>query len=235
MALKKAAGNMYSWVTNLWNPVKGECPYHCSYCYVSRTAKRYGVNQKLLHLDEKELRTNLGAGNFIFVCSGCDLFHPDVPLFWLHMIIPCTWRYPENDYLWHTKNPARIVGFSREWFPVNSVLCVTIESNIPLPGISHAPQPVERIEAMKKWRGRKMITVEPAIKFDATTFSEMILSCEPEQVNIGLDSGKNILPEPTANDILELIARLREGGIEKIDLKKNISRLIPNYKELSKV
>jgi hypothetical protein len=142
------------------------------------------------------------------------------------MIIPCTWRYPKNDYLWHTKNPARVVGFPREWFPVNSVLCVTIESNIPWPGISKAPQPAERIEALKKWKGRKMITIEPVIDFDAITFSEMILSCEPEQVNIGVDSGNNHLPEPSPEKIGALIEALRP--FTKVYLKKNLKRL---YKE----
>jgi protein gp37 len=224
MPLIKPSGNMYDFLNYIWNPVKGECPYHCSYCYVSRMMDRYGKKQSPLHLDEKELRTNLGAGNFIFVCSGCDLFHPAIPLHWLHMIIPCTWGYPKNDYLWHTKNPARIVGFPREWFPVNSTLCVTIESNIPWPGISKAPQPAERIEALKKWKGEKMITVEPVMNFDAVPFSEMILSCEPEQVNIGADSGHNHLPEPSKGKILDLITELEK--FTRVVQKENLRRLL---------
>jgi protein gp37 len=187
---------------------------------------RYGKKQNPLRLDKKELRTNLGAGNFIFVCSGCDLFHPVIPLYWLRMIIPCTRRYPENDYLWHTKNPARVVGFLREWFPENSTLCVTIESNVPCPGISEAPQPAARIDALKEWKGRKMITIEPVMDFDVMTFSEMILSCEPDQVNIGADSGNNRLPEPSPEKIEALIEALRP--YTRVHMKKNLERL---YKE----
>jgi protein gp37 len=184
---------------------------------------RYGKKQNPLHLDEKELRTNLGVGTFIFVCSGCDLFHPDVTDEWISVIRNYTLQYPENQYLWHTKNPERTFPF---YFLNNSVLCVTIESNIPWPGISKAPQPADRIEALKKRKGRKMITAEPILDFDVMTFSEMILSCNPEQVNIGSDSGNNHLPEPSPEKIGALIEALRR--YTKVHLKKNLERL---YKE----
>jgi protein gp37 len=220
---------MYPWITHTWNPVKGECPYHCSYCYVSRMMDRYGKKQNPLRLDKKELRTNLGAGNFIFVCSGCDLFHPNVPEEWIADVRNNTFRHTGNEYLWHTKNPGRLID-CQEWF--NSwhtkmdVLCVTIESNIPCPGISEAPQPAARIDALKEWKGRKMITIEPVMDMDVITFSEMILSCEPEQVNIGADSGNNRLPEPSPEKIGALIEALRP--YTKVHLKKNLERL---YKE----
>lgn len=34
MGLTKAKGNMYPWVTHLWNPISGPCPHACTYCYV---------------------------------------------------------------------------------------------------------------------------------------------------------------------------------------------------------
>ena len=83
----KSKSNMYRFIDERWNPVKGRCPFDCSYCYV----KRWGNTQKPLHLDVKELRRDLGRDKFIFVCSGCDLFHPDVPGTGSRMsaIIPC--------------------------------------------------------------------------------------------------------------------------------------------------
>jgi hypothetical protein len=180
-------------------------------------------------LDKKELRTNLGTGNFIFVCSGCDLFHPDVPEEWIANVRNNTLRHPGSQYLWHTKNPGRVIdcqGWFNTWHTKMDVLCVTIESNIPWPGISKAPQPAERTGALKKWKGRKMITIEPVMDFDVMTFSEMILSCEPEQVNIGADSGKNCLPEPSPEKIGALIEALRPYA--RVHLKKNLERL---YKE----
>ena len=34
MTLNKQNGNMYPWVTHTWNPLIGECPHRCKYCYV---------------------------------------------------------------------------------------------------------------------------------------------------------------------------------------------------------
>jgi protein gp37 len=226
MPLNKASGNMYDFVTHTWNPVKGGCPYHCSYCYVGRMMKRYGKEQGPLHLDEKELRTKLGTGNFIFVCSGCDLFHPGVSDDWICAVLAISLMYPDNRYLWHTKNPDRILYFS-DVIPVKDYICATIESNIPWPGISNAPQPYDRIDSLRKLNPKKMITVEPIMDFDVLTFSEMILSCEPDHVNIGADSGHNHLPEPPAEKIAALIGALRSHNI-RVHLKKNLGRL---YKE----
>jgi protein gp37 len=61
--------------------------------------EKYGKEQKPLRLDEKELKTNLGQGNYIFVCSGCDLFHPDVPDKWINTVYARTLEYPGNQYL----------------------------------------------------------------------------------------------------------------------------------------
>jgi hypothetical protein len=188
--------------------------------------ERYGQNQKPLHLDEKELKVNLGEGNFIFVCSGCDLFHPEVPPSWIFQILVHTKSF-KNEYLFHTKRPSRAVyGIGERHFPVNSTLCVTLESNRPWPGISKAPQPSCRVEALREWEGKKMITIEPIMEFDVMTFSEMILSCNPAQVNIGADSGNNHLPEPSPEKIATLIGELRK--FTDVHLKKNLRRL---YKE----
>jgi protein gp37 len=222
--LKKRSGNLYEFVTHTWNPVKGECPYHCSYCYVGRTMERYGKKQNPLHLDEKELKTNLGAGNFVFVCSGCDLFHPDVPDEWIYEVLKKTIDNWDNSYLWHTKNPSRLLVFS-DLIPKKDCVCVTIESNIPWPGISKAPQPSDRVFSTRGLSARIMITVEPILDFDALTFSEMILSCRPVQVNIGADSGHNNLPEPSEEKVVYLLELL--APYTKIHLKKNLRRILP--------
>jgi len=220
-------GNMYSFVTHTWNPVKGACPYACRYCYVNN----WDNNTGLLHLDEKEWRSDLGLGNFIFICSGCDLFHPQVRKEWIELVLKKTRDYPKNKYLWHTKNPARVFGF-HEWFDlwsgIDDVLCVTIESNIPWPGISKAPQPYERIQYLKQWRKKRMITVEPVMDFDVMTFSDMICGCDPFQVNIGADSGGNNLPEPSREKVEELIELLAPHT--KVHLKKNLRRILPEHR-----
>jgi hypothetical protein len=77
-----------------------------------------------------------------------------------------------------------------------------------------------------------MITAEPLLRHDLKEFADMIISAAPMQVNIGLDSGHNNLPEPTEKETRELVLRLREAGL-KVILKKNMRRLMPDYATLS--
>jgi DNA repair photolyase len=219
MPLKKSTGNMYSFVTHTWNPVRGKCPYNCSYCYVGRWGE-----QQPIHLDEKELKTDLGSGNFIFVCSGCDLFHPDIPLEWILRVIQKTGEYPLNTYLWHTKNPERASIYESR-MPASSILCTTIETNRNLyPLMGQAPTPSIRAFYAGQWKGQKMITVEPIMDFDNREFVEMIKMVSPFQVNIGADSGSNGLPEPSKEKIIEFVSELET--FTKAVKKKNLERLL---------
>jgi len=222
MPLKKSTGNMYSWVTHTWNPVRGKCGYGCSYCYV----KKWGEPGRI-HLDEKELRADLGAGNIIFVCSGCDLFHPDIPLEWIvDILLYTSGDYNKNTYLWHTKNPG--FPWIPDWyFPEDSILCTTIETNRRYDCMRTAPLPLERMAGLSTWKKRRMVTVEPILDFDEGKdgFARLILNCKPEQVNIGADSGRNNLPEPSREKVEDLIELL--APYTKIHLKKNLRRLLP--------
>jgi protein gp37 len=217
----KSKNNMYSFIDDRWNPIKGRCPFDCSYCYV----KRWGNKQKPLRLDVKELQRNLGKDKFIFVCSGCDLFHPDVPWDWIAEVIVAARGYgAQNAFLWHTKNPARALEIPIWQFPPKSTLCATIESNVYTPDISKAPSPLDRAAALRKWKGERMIAVEPVMNFDLAEFADLIVSCNPGQVNIGADSGRNALPEPPSQKIETLIAALENAHI-RVHLKDNLKRI----------
>lgn len=58
---------MYACVSHTYNPLKGESEHSCSYCFMKR-------NRLLppLCLELKELKVNLGEGNFISVGSSMD-------------------------------------------------------------------------------------------------------------------------------------------------------------------
>lgn len=73
MGLNTSKGNMYEFITHTWNTIKGECYHDCSYCYM----KRFGKLNKV-RFDAKELKTDLGTGNFIFVGSSCDMFAENI-------------------------------------------------------------------------------------------------------------------------------------------------------------
>ena len=217
MALNKQKGNMYGFVTHTWNVIKGKCPHDCSYCYMKR------FPQGELKFDEKELKTNLGENNIIFVGSSCDMFADEILDEWIEKILEHCKSYSKNTYLFQTKNP---VGFHK-WkndFPDNALLGTTIETNRETP--SKAPNVKEREEWMSDedlWCKRKFVTIEPIIDCEVTHLVDMIKRIRPEFVNIGADSGNNNLPEPSEFKIQNLIRELEK--FTKVNLKDNLKRI----------
>lgn len=220
MGLNKQRGNMYGFVTHTWNTIKGQCSHNCGYCYMKRFK-----NQKPVRFDEKELKTDLGDGNFIFVGSSCDMFANDIPLKWIENTLEHCKKYPKNKYLFQSKNPNWFMetNFINP-FPGQSVFATTIETNREN-NLDNAPTRSERAKVMS-WleMESKIITIEPIMKFDLIPFVEMLKSCGVEQINIGADSGNNNLPEPTKEEIQELILELRK--FTKVHLKPNIERIL---------
>ena len=219
MSLNPSKGNMYDFVTHTWNTVKGKCPHDCTYCYM----KRWG-GLRDVRFDRKELKTDLGEGNFIFVGSSCDLFAEAIPREWIEETLWHCHDY-RSRYLFQSKNPLRMGSFVDLW-NLNAVVCATIETNRWYPEIMrHSPRPEDRadgIGAMATF-GR-FVTIEPIIDFDLEPMVELIKRCEPTQVNIGADSGHNNLPEPEADKIRALIEEL--SAFTTIARKTNLGRLL---------
>jgi hypothetical protein len=217
MSLNESKGNMYSWLTHTWNTVKGECPHGCSYCYCKRWGK-----QKPVRFDDKELKTDLGSDNFIFVGSSCDMFAQNIPNDWIEKtIIHCS-KF-DNTYLFQSKNPSKFIYTS---FPLSKIkLCTTIETNRWYPQImKDSPIPSYRSLILSGYIGEKYITIEPIMDFDLYQLIGLIKRCNPVQVNIGADSGNNHLPEPSKEKLLNLIDELKRFTI--IDQKRNLNRLL---------
>ncbi|MFW5753507.1 MAG: hypothetical protein ACOCV9_01780 [Marinilabiliaceae bacterium] len=212
---------MYEFITHRWNPVKGACIHDCSYCYMKRWGKLNPAR-----FDEKELKTDLDSGNFIFVCSGCDLFADDIPGEWILETLRKCDMHNTNRYLFQTKNPARILEFNHFVFR-QSVICTTIESDSFYPEIMrYSPEPMQRSIAMQTISEfvNTYVTIEPIMDFHLEHFVRMIKRCNPEQVNIGADSGGHGLPEPPAGKVLELIQALEE--FTTVHQKYNLKRLL---------
>jgi hypothetical protein len=217
MALNKSNGNMYSWITHTWNTVKGECPHGCTYCYMKRFGK-----QKPVRFDKKELETDLGSGNFIFVGSSCDMFADRIPDEWIKETIIHCYKY-DNTYLFQSKNPHRFIYTN---FPLNHTkLCTTIETNRWYPEfMKDSPIPAYRSLGLSGYVNEKFITIEPIMDFDLKEMIDLVKECNPVQVNIGADSGNNHLPEPSKEKILALIDELKKFTI--IDQKRNLNRIL---------
>lgn len=218
----ESKGNMYSWVTHEWNPVKGECSHGCTYCYM----KRWG-RQNPIHICPSEFRYDLGSGRTIFVVSGSDLFADDVPEEWINDTLARCKSF-DNTYLFQSKNPTRIGDF-RLYLPEKSVVCTTIETNRQYKEMGNAPCSQIRASAMNLFFDMprefpKYVTIEPIMDFDINEMVDLIKMCNPIQVNIGADSGNNKLPEPTKEKVLALIDELKT--FTTIDQKRNLTRLL---------
>ena len=214
MPLKKQTGNMYSFVTHTWNPIKGKCSHDCVYCYM----KHFPLGE--LRLDEKELRTKLGSGNFIFIGSSTDMFAEDVPQEWLDRVFDICREYPNNRYLIQSKNPDRMC------FPGNNVIFgTTIETNRPYQ-ISKAPSVEERAEWIGKYSRieiNTMVTIEPILDFDLEPLIALVRECQPVWVNIGADSKGHGLPEPSGEKVKLLAHELEK--FTHVKRKANLARL----------
>jgi DNA repair photolyase len=214
--INKQKGNMYGFVTHTWNTIKGKCFHECSYCYMKKWGK-----QNPVRFDDKELNTDLGENNFIFVGSSCDMFANDIKSEWIEQTIDHCKKFPKNKYLFQTKNPRQLQFFH---FPENTVFCVTIESNYSLDN-NFAPGIRERVSEFEALNVRdKMLTIEPIMDFDVDELLDIIDAINPLQVNIGADSGRNGLKEPSAEKIGELVRCLDDAGINYF-LKDNLSRI----------
>lgn len=219
MGLNNSIGNMYKFISHTWNTVKGECPHNCSYCF----CKRWGV-QSQIHFDEKELKTDLGCGNFIFVGSSNDMFAKNINKGWVKKTLEHCRKF-NNSYLFQSKNTAGFYSYFNE-LPQKTVLCTTIETNRFYKDIMYnAPQPSERVMYFKSIKSyKKFVTIEPIMDFDLQEMVDYIRVCEPEQVNIGADSGNNKLPEPSAEKVLQLIEELQKFTV--IHKKNNLHLIL---------
>jgi DNA repair photolyase len=223
MGLNKSKGNMYEFITHTWNTIKGECSHYCSYCYMKRWGKLNPVR-----FDEKELKTNLGNDNFIFVGSSCDMWANDIPDEWIKKTLKHCESF-SSKYLFQTKNPSRILNYLDACVITDkSVVCTTIESNrFNSKYMGKSPDLWLRASEMNKLAHvgiKTYVTIEPIMDFDLDEMLHFIESCLPEQVNIGADTGKNGLPEPSKEKLTSLIE-----GIHKfttIHNKSNLKRLL---------
>lgn len=212
---------MYKWITHTWNTVKGVCPHDCSYCFMKKWGKLNPV-----HFDEKELKTDLGENNFIFVGSSCDMFADEIPNEWILRTLEHCDKF-DNKYLFQTKNPYRFWDFiDYTVISDKSVLCVTIESNRVYSQMGYAPSSNNRIYSLTELKGviPIYVTIEPIMDFDMGKMIRSIQNIKPQQVNIGADSGGNNLPEPSKDKTLQLISELKK--LTTVKVKNNLNRII---------
>jgi len=231
MPLTKSTGNMYDWITHKHSHLRGKCPHECHYCYVQAMEKRYGGGHYSgeLRLEEKELAVKYGEGKTIFVEHCNDLFAEVVDPSFIVAILDHCRRYPDNTYVFQSKNPGRMIGWVN-YLPEKCMLGTTIESTMAHQAMGLvAPHPRERAQRISTlastWCQRTFVTIEPIMDFDVKLMLEWMRWIAPDFINIGADSKGTGLEEPSADKFLALIDGIKGLGIE-IKQKKNLERLI---------
>lgn len=240
----KEGGNFYpisipdtNWCCDyLWSTHRG-CGFDCVYCSSKRLNVRFGGNPTEVRRLKGEWNgkmfplRELPSGG-IFVNPYCDMFglpKEDITAILTHCGF-ALWNETEpTTFIFQTKDPAKYFDYL-DMIPEGSWLGTTIASNYNRLQIEpNAPLISERYFAMKELRKsgkyNLFITIEPIMEFDYRALMDIIYPSTPDLIFIGADTGNNNLPEPTSDEVMELITELRK--ITTVYLKSNLTRLLP--------
>lgn len=144
-------GTKIEWATETWNPVTGCTPISegCQNCYAKRMANRlrgrYGYSEDdpfrvVMHSEEVLDRPyKWRKPRRIFCCSMGDLFHVDVPDYWISVVRKRALQNIRHTFLFLTKRPERLLAWTqttakrrlvsvRAVWPTNAWLGVTAEN-----------------------------------------------------------------------------------------------------------
>ncbi len=218
---------MYDWVhKQRFNFIGGECPHQCKYCYVKSmnypaVKERYSGKIRLL---ESEFKKPMKADKPIFVGSCFDMFADAVPDEMIRKVLNKL-DANNNKYLFQTKNPGRYHNYNFHNLP-KDILGTTIETDdfSLISRFTNAVHPRKRAETLSLFiSNEKMITIEPIMEFHLKGLVEIIEIAQPTFVNIGADSKRHNLPEPSWDKVQALIAELSK--FTTVKCKSNLDRL----------
>jgi len=97
------------WTEETWNSVTGcsKCSPGCQHCYAEAMAKRFWGNRKFTdiqcHEDRLDKPRHWRKPRRIFVCSMSDLFHPNVPFWFIDKVHGTIFSNPFHTYQILTK------------------------------------------------------------------------------------------------------------------------------------
>jgi len=217
---------MFKTVTRTWNPFTG-CGFECSYCWARNLAlgklantPRYSTAKfkPTFHVDE--LDKTFKPGDFVFVTDMGDISFATWPQ--LHSILNVIEKYPETNFLLQTKSPDMFLN-GLVW-PEHIYHGATIETNRKI-DYSRAPHPISRYHSFAMNNNtHKFLSIEPIMDFDLEIFTSWVLDINPEIVEIGADSYRHGLPEPSWSKIESLMSHLQSCGIKVVE-KDGLRRL----------
>ncbi len=159
------------WTEATWNPVTGcsKLSRGCLNCYAERMAKRFAGRygypkdnpfQVTLHPDRLPKPLRWTKPHMIFVCSMGDLFHENVPEYYIFEILNVIRECPSHTFQILTKREERMLEISKKigHWPENVWIGVTVEGK----------ECMRRIDCLRE--------VNASVRF---------MSCEPLLENLG--------------------------------------------------
>jgi len=116
----------------------------------------------------------------------------------------------ETTFLIQSKNPSCFIGLE---ISDNVIVGTTMETNRHTNGISSAPNPVLRYDALERVNCKhKSVTIEPIMDFDHSDFVDLIRELSPDMAWIGYNNYPESvkLPEPSLKKTNLLIKELKK-------------------------
>jgi len=146
------------------NPVRGECPVGCLYCYVKPFRVRYGWHKDIrFYPSELEAISKRKKPAGIFVGSTIELFH-DKTIQYMPEIMDIIRDCPQHRFYLLTKQPQNLSKFSP--FPDNVYLGVSATNQHQF---DEAVKYLKEVEAKVKY-----ISFEPLLNWWDTATSDMV-------------------------------------------------------------
>lgn len=155
------------WTDKTWNPITG-CSKHstgCQHCYaeiMSRRLKAMGLDKYTngfhltLHEAALDEPRSWKKPHNIFVCSMSDLFHKDVPEWFIDKVLKTISETPQHRYQILTKRAERLADyFTVHDVPRNVWLGVTVEA----PGLKYRIDLLRNLSATVKF-----LSCEPLVE-----------------------------------------------------------------------
>ena len=184
------------WADYAWNPVTGctKVSEGCRHCYAERHAKRFWGERKftdvMCHEDRLGFPQTIKKPSIIFVNSMSDLFHEDVPTWFIEYVMVAIGgtRGRRHKFIILTKRPKRMQEFLNTRFEFGGL-------NNVIYGVSVEDQKTadERIPILLETNVKnKMISVEPmigAVNLDKAGWLDVL-----DWVIVGGESGPGARP-----------------------------------------